>query len=58
MLGTDNAQSGSCTLLFQEDVPGTQVSSCLLGLEGCLRLGISLTTHPNWCWALLVHLLG
>lgn len=48
VLGTDNAQSGNCTLLSQEEVHwGTQVSSCLLGQEGCQRLGISLTTHTQ-----------
>lgn len=41
------------TLVPGGSCPGTQVSSCILGLEGCLRLGISLTTHPKWYWACL-----
>lgn len=48
-MGTDSAQNGSCTASSQEEVDwGTQVSSCVLGLEGCLRSGISLTTRPKW----------
>lgn len=39
------------TLVPGGSCPGTQVSSCIWGLEGCLRWGISLTTHPKWYWA-------
>lgn len=42
MVGTDSAPNGCCTPWTQEEVGWeTQDSSCILGLEGCLRLGPS-----------------
>lgn len=51
VLGTDSAQNGSHTPSSQEEVAGDPSELMLLGWEGCLRLGISLTAHPKWCWA-------